>query len=76
MQLARIETFSWYGSVLVLYSGFTPFSLAAGQTASFSVTLKANADIACSDGVGIAIFVEGQTPNYVVFGCEVADWPF
>jgi hypothetical protein len=76
VQLTRVETFSWYGSVVVLNDGFAPLALAAGQTASFSVTLRANADISCSEGVGITVSVEGQTPSYVVFGCEVADWPF
>ena len=76
VRVTRIETFSWYGTVVVLNGGFAPFSLAPGQTASFSVALKANADITCSEGIGIGVFVEGQTPSYILFGCELADWPF
>lgn len=76
VQLTRIETYSWYGTVAVLNDGFVPLRLAAGQTASFSVTLKAHADIGCAEGIGITVVVEDQLPNYDIFGCEVADWPF
>jgi hypothetical protein len=76
VRLTRIETSDWYGLEEVLNGGFTPFAIAAGQTASFSVTLKSNANFDCSLGVVIRVYVEGQVPNYHAFGCEVVDWPF
>lgn len=65
-----------FNGTAIQVGGFSPMTLAAGQTVSFTVTLTTRSDISCSAGLALTIFTADQAPAFDSLGCEVVDWPF
>lgn len=76
VQLTGMRASAYFGDAALQVIGFTPVQLAAGQTASFTVTLTAGADIECVEGVAFSISSADQASAFDIVGCETVDWPF
>jgi hypothetical protein len=75
VRLTGMKASSYYGLVEMRVLGFAPIDLAAGGTASFTVTVTTQSHVSCTEEVDFEILAIGQESALKSVGCENSDWP-